>query len=556
MSNPESAPARIPRGRPYRPAVIPAGVRGAGLRVAWMLRANRVLGPDRGLATMSTFAAVFHGGVYVNGVSDSTVSRWETGAVRAPFLAVRRYEELLGLAAGQLISVADTIYRYAAPTLTTDPVLARADPSRSDPDEHARLDRLLEQALSQEPMSGWQWDELTGQLLALPRFFLQQRVWAELSTRLVQESVVAHGVPWLQRFEALTRLLGHTASRRHAIDACVRLVTGDHNQSFVEPISVLDATSHPDAATFLLRQLSDPINERARYGALLGCVRKVRYGHFTDTQLDDLTRGVLDVIQDRDSDVAARPLAAELLRLLPDERRHGLVGELGRALAKDRVLQVVHDSGRMVGRTTSRVMLERIIGSVAAALGNDAVFSDDVVPQLVDEMLFSPVLDIRFNAGLLIWASPYSGPVAAAVAAELSRNGAASDPRVTVCLLAALRILGGAPQRPLVERLVLATGLPPQVSLAAVHTIGHVGGTSSDAFWLNAIDRHSERWRRRADAHSAEALGCLVYGLGVKRHHDLLRRVRDDETAPRPVREAGAWWLARPERLFSEPAAA
>jgi hypothetical protein len=520
-----------------------------------LLRANRVLGIDRSLATMSTFAAAFSGGTYTGGVSDSTVSRWETGAVRVPYSAVRRYEELLKLPAGTLVSVADTIYRYAAPTLATAPVLTRSDPSAAD-DAERWLDALLERALSNEPVTGWQWDELTGQLLSMPRFFLQSRTWTELCNRLLQETVVADGIAWLQRFEAFTRLLSHPASRLHAVDACVRLVHEEGNQTFVEAISVLDATSHPDAAAFLLHQLNQPINEKARYGALLGCVRKVRYGHFTESQLDDLAKSVLEVMRDPDCDVAAGPVAAELLRHLPDERRHGLARELRRALAADRMLEEVHGGGRIVTRSTSDVVLERIVSAVATAVGLDAAFTDDVIPTLVDEMLFAPVLDVRFNAGLLMWASPYSGPVAGALAAEIARVGTVMDPRLTICLLAALRIIGGSAQRPLVERLALASGLAPQVSLSAVHCLGHVGGRSTDAYWLNALDRYAQRWRRYADANSEEALGALVYGLGIHRNHGLLRRVRDDRSAPLPVRRAGAWWLARPERLFSDPAPA
>jgi hypothetical protein len=523
--------------------------------VAWLLRANRVLGADRTLATMSNFATAFAGGGFAGGVSDSTVSRWETGAVRVPFSAVRRYEDLLRLPAGQLVSVADTVYRYAAPTLATAPTLTRTDPAGTDDAQaQARLDALLERALSSEPVTGWHWDELTSQLLAVPRFFLQSRTWTELSNRLLQETVVADGIAWMQRFEALTRLLSHPASRRYAVDACVRLVHDEGNQAFVEAISVLDSTSHPDAASFLLEQLRHPVNERARYGALLGCVRKVRYGHFNDAQLGELAKAVLEVMRDPDSDVAAGPVAAELLRHLPDERQHGVATELRRALAADRMLQQVHGGGRMLDRATSDVVLERVVSSVATSVGHDAVFTDDVIGLLVEEMLFAPVLDVRFNAGLLIWASPYCAPVASAVAAEITRSGVAVDSRLTVCLLAAMRILGGSAQRPLIERLVLASGLSPQVSLAAVHCLGHVGGHSSDAFWLNALDRYGERWRRYGDANSSEALGSLVYGLGIARNHQLLRRVRDDRSAPVPVRAAGAWWLARPERLFSDPA--
>jgi hypothetical protein len=527
---------------------IPPGVRGAGFRIAWLLRVNRVLGPDRSLSIMSNFAAAFHGGGFSGGVSDSTVSRWETGAVRVPFAAVRRYEELLKLPPGQLVTVADTINRYAAPTLSTAPVLSRGEHPAA---VETHVDALLERVLSNDPVSGWDWDELTAHLLGLPRFFLQSRTWTELSTRLLQETVVADGIAFLQRFEALTRLLSHPASQRHMVDACVRLVQDEDNQAFVEATSVLDATSHPDAASFLVRQLANPVNERVRYGALLGSVRKVRYGHFNDEQLDGLARSALDVMRDPAPDMAAGPLAAELLRQLPDGR---VAAELRRTT--DRMLLETHGTVRLLNQPTSDVMIERIVSGLAAGVGNDAVFTDEIVPVLVDELLFAPVLDVRFNAGILLWASPYAKPMSTAVGNELTRPAALQDPRLALCLLGALRIVGAAAQRPLVERLALASGLPPQVSLAAVRTLGHVGGVSSDEFWLRALERYGDWWRRHNDAVSEEALESLVYGLGIARNHALLRRVRDDRTAPLPVRVAGAWWLGRPERLFDDRAAA
>src|SRR4051812_14025662 len=97
MASTDSGGPRTSRGRPYRPIGLIPGLPGAALRVAWMLRVNRLLGPDQQFTTMSTFAAAFQDGGFPNGISDSTVSRWETGTVRAPYLAVRRYEELLGL---------------------------------------------------------------------------------------------------------------------------------------------------------------------------------------------------------------------------------------------------------------------------------------------------------------------------------------------------------------------------------------------------------------------------------------------------------------------------
>ena len=93
-------------------------------------------------------------------------------------------------------------------------------------------------------------------------------------------------------------------------------------------------------------------------------------------------------------------------------------------------------------------------------------------------MLYAPALDTRLQAAILVRATPYVGAVAAAVAAELARPSAIVEPVLAGSLLATLRTIGGAEQRPLVERLVLTTGVPAPVALAAAHAVAHVGGQS------------------------------------------------------------------------------
>src|SRR5262245_49251528 len=132
-------------------------------RIAWLLRANRILGPDQQWAHTASFVRAFRGGCWSGAASESTVSRWETGLLKVPYLAVRRYEELLELPPGLLVAVVDTLNRYAAPTVTCQPLLDRGEPP-PEPEHLDRLEELVERAHSNEPMSGWQWDELTGQL--------------------------------------------------------------------------------------------------------------------------------------------------------------------------------------------------------------------------------------------------------------------------------------------------------------------------------------------------------------------------------------------------------
>lgn len=527
-------------------------IQDTSLRVAWLLRVNRLLGSNADWTRTANFAAAFRGGSYPKSVSESTVSRWETGAGRATFHTLRRYEELLGVVPGLLVSTADTIYRYVRPVAAGPPTLTRGAPAEPGTPAHARLEALLERSVSGEAMSGWNWDELTGQLAGLPSIIMiPRRLWLDLAGRLLEEMIVADGLAWMQRFEAMNRLLGHPAGREAAVAACVAHIADPTNEIFVEPASVLDASSHPDAGRHVLRQLAHPTNERTRYGALLACIRKVRFGHFTPEQLGGLVSVVTQMLEDPDSRADAGALGVEVVRRLPAGLRAEADAGLRRALGNDRTLHEVLTFGRLAASATSQVVVDRIVRSVAGDLIRDSPgFADDILPTLVDEILFDPVFDVRLYAATLIDATPYRDPVAHAFAGELAKPQVVSDITLASSLLQGLRVFGGARQRPLVERLVLAAGIPPEVSTAAVESIGHVEGVSSDQFWTSAIALHSRAWRRHRARPSAAALTGLVYALGMARNLRLLARIQDDDEAPLPVRASARWWLNRPARVY------
>jgi hypothetical protein len=88
------------------------------------------------------------------------------------------------------------------------------------------------------------------------------------------------------------------------------------------------------------------------------------------------------------------------------------------------------------------------------------------------------------------------------------------------------------------------------VTEAAAHAIGHIGGTSSDAFWRGAIGLHARRWHQYRDRASGTVLRSLVYGLGMARHLALLGTIAGDQRLPPPVRAAARWWLDIPERTI------
>ncbi|MER7455771.1 hypothetical protein [Micromonospora sp. NPDC126480] len=469
--------------------------------------------------------------------------------VRVPYLAICRYEELLDLPSHRLVALIDTIYRYAASTGDASPVLTRGPERLAAPD---RLTELVDMASSSTALlTGMEWDELTRRLAAAPQVVISpQRAWTAIAERLLSETIVADGIAWMQRYEALSRLLAHPVGQQAAVAACASLAADRTNQVFIETVSALDASGHPDANRHVLRQLIHPTNERAQFGALLASVRKLRFGHFTDGEMPVLVAIIHELASDSTRREDVQPLAVELLRRLPDTASRASRNRL-RRLATDPTLQQVLRAGRLAEGEASRHLVDRITNTVLALMPGDAPpFHDDVLPILVDEMLFSPVFDVRMYAAIAVSGTPYRQRLATALSAELAGPAVLAAP-VAPAMIEALRLLGGSEQRAVIERLVIASGMPAPITVAAAQAIGHVGGRSDDQFWGRAIAYHARLWGRTRQSASAAALNGLTYGLGMSRNVAMLQRLRADDRMPEPVRAAAAWWLNLPEKVYA-----
>ncbi|MGR6320046.1 hypothetical protein Q2K19_25635 [Micromonospora soli] len=445
---------------------------------------NRLYGPNERWMRGSDFADAFQGGCWPERTSVYRISRWETAAVRVPYLAVRRYEELLQLPANRLVALLDAIYRYSAATDGSCPLLGRGLRDGS-PGQMARLEELVEAVRSEDVVTGSDWDELSAYLAFTPRQVITPRsTWSDITERLLAEMIVADGVAWMQRYEALNRLLAHPIGQQHAVAACASLAADRSNQVFVEIVSALDASPHPDTSRHVLDQLVNPTNDRAQYGALLACVRKLRYGHFTEPQ----TRRLVTVVDELALDPAryedAQPLATELLRQLPADVPAAAKARLRHVVAGDPTLSHVLTAGRLATVEAGDVLVARMTNTTLANMPRDVPnFRDELLPTLLDEMLFSPVFDVRLHAAILLFGTPYRRPVATALALELGSHTAAFSVDVAHAMIEALRILGDHRQRPLIERLTTANGVPPAITVAATQAIGHIGGRSDDIYW-------------------------------------------------------------------------
>ena len=513
-----------------------------------MLRVNRLFGSSERLARASLFAAAFSGGCWPDTASESKISRWETAMVGVPYPAMRRYEELLDRPPGLLTATADNIHAYycTKPGCRNGAVrngLQTGLPAR-------RIEELIDKAGSSAVMTGQEWDELTREIDGRPDFYIcPSATWSTLTERLLQEQIIADRVPWTQRFTALGRLLNHPVAQQSAIATCASLAADPMNQVGIEVIGAMDATAHRDASHHVLAQLTHPTSDMTFYGALLACVRKLEHGHFTPGESRHLASVVVSLLGDPARLDDARLVAVSLLRRLPADVPPAVAAKLRAAVAADEALSRVAATGRLGTSGQSAGFVARVVAAATARMPREAPWTyDDTLATVVDEMLYDPVPDVRLEAAFLLSATPYRAPLAAGLGAELCRCAAGADTGLAVCILDALRLIGGQEQRPVVERITLSPGVPAPVLVSAARNIGHMGGTSGNGYWNQVLARHAQPPKLRASPGSAAVLRGLVYALGMARNDGMLRRIQDLPGMPGQARQAASWWLGQTRR--------
>jgi hypothetical protein len=511
---------------------------------------NRLFGKEERWARASSFAAAFQGGSWQATANESKISRWETSVLRVPRQAISRYEDLLGLVKGQLTSAADTVHDYYCLEPGCLAPYGR-DAPRGETIPVARVETLIDKAASSDLMTGQEWHELSSVISSASLFFISPAArWATLAERVLQEQIIADGVPWLHRFGALSRLLRHPVGQQAAIDTCASLAADRSNQAGIEVICALDSTVHPDATRHVLTQLANPTSDSVFYGALLACVRKLARGHFTSRQADYLASVAAELLDSPDSYLDSRILAASLLRQMPEGLPARVASQLSRALATDEALSPILRTGSVAHPRVIEDLVGPVVTAAAARMPRDGPWPyDETLATLVEEMLYRPNADVRLFAAVLIRATPYRAPVASALTRTLTRMRLTSHPDLAACILDAFRLIGTAAQRPMAESLVLHHNLPPQITIAAARNIGHIGGTSPDQFWAQAIDTYARRWRRHSSPADGAIIRGLIYGLGITGNDTLLNGLQRSPGLPPEARKAASWWLNQPQTI-------
>ncbi|HTN14184.1 MAG TPA: hypothetical protein VL094_05200, partial [Sphingomonadaceae bacterium] len=103
---------------------------------------------------------------------------------------------------------------------------------------------------------------------------------------------------WLYRNEALARLLGHPDGELAVISTCAALAADPSSQVVIDPLMVLEATKHHEAAVHVLQQIREPASTHAQRAAWWVAAEKVTHGHFSAEQRRTLARQAIDVMVD------------------------------------------------------------------------------------------------------------------------------------------------------------------------------------------------------------------------------------------------------------------
>jgi hypothetical protein len=521
---------------------VPAGSGRVGCedRVAWLLRANRVYGTDKGFATGSNFAKAFRGNGFRRSIDGAQLTRWERAAQRAGHAVLRRYEELLNLPPYRLVSIADSVYR------STEGRPGRSYLDREidadSPDVRRHTEQLIDKARGDDRMNGADWDVLTCNLCAMPSVFLYpSTLWNDLVDRLLAEMIISDGLGWLQRSEALHRLLGHPVGAPVVIAACAALVADPGNQVFVDPLTQLESSPHPDAAGKIIGQILNPTNDHALRGAWCSVAEKVGRGHFAPDELKVLCHHAVELLDTDRQHPACRLAAAELLRQTDYATSQPLASAVRKITRADRHSREVLLSGRVVSGEVAKAITARVGMLAVSMLPRDVLGEDPMLIRLLDEMLFHPQVSKRSNATFLVGATPYRVPVVRALTLELTNRAVLEDAAIAPAMVSTVALLGDDATRKFLERLVLATGVPSFIPEAALWVLGHAAGQCDDTFWARAI--------RRYRGHLGNMRG-IVYALGLTRNMPMLQACRGDPSLPAGARRAAAWWLNMPARIL------
>ncbi|GAA3694068.1 hypothetical protein GCM10022399_08210 [Terrabacter ginsenosidimutans] len=525
----------------------------------WVLRNARLHAADPALRSAAGFA---QGAGRAEPVHRAQVGRWENGGVEMTRALVRRYETVLALPEGQLLSAIDFFARSRKPVRS-----AATLPPRTDPDVDATL-VLLERALADERMTGLDWDRLSDNLGRMPHAMVRASDWERIFRRLLQELSLGLHLDYARRAEALARLAGHPRSGAVVAGLAEEVVARPDAQFYNDTLSLLQFTRDPQALSVLLGQLREPTSPSSLRACLIVLTTLVRGARLDPETRLEAVRLAVRHLRDPDQPYLVHRGAANLVRTLGPAGSHRVAAVL---TAEDRqaAASIIRD-GRAITSRAIREAHQRIRSVLEAGEGRAAA-GEPILGDLLQTALGETNEEDRSNALCILMLSPQSSIIGSVHAAAFADAMARQDHVAAHESATVLSWMGQVEDLDMFERYALSPATPPTVAMEA----GYVVGNTVEGPGRRRDEREAAFARRVAevvaagtgsgpaelqDELHAELLRGLVYVLGMRGRRDLLRALADALPVPGPdprampeiARGILGWWLAVPEHLRPE----
>jgi hypothetical protein len=279
-------------------------------------------------------------------------------------------------------------------------------------------------------------------------------------------------------------------------------------------------------------------------GALLAAVQKIRSGHFhSRSDWEALFAMAAALNAETDLHPTVLPLAADFVKLVA--RRASCNRNPGRRLPH--LSDVGHTEGmaQMTPRDAILAMSQRLALLTQSYTSDELTMADDILPILIAEVLYSPNLDERLFAGMLISATPYREPLATVLLSELTGNLACWDAALVGSTLRALTMLNVQTHRRLVHNMLIDRTLSPPLRYVAACATPHWACKQSAGAWREVLSAQVSQAIQRPSELDEGILHAITHGIATDGHSELLSDIEHGAISlPHRVRSVAKWWLS------------
>lgn len=376
--------------------------------VGWVLANAREHAHDPAVRTAAGFAR----GGRLPEVHRSQVGRWESGHTPPSYEVVRRYEETLGLPRGQLSAAIEIFARGEAPMRSTAHLTRPSTPGWVDD-----ALELVEKAVSDELMTGIEWDDLSVLLGGHTDAILRRVDWERLLVRSSTQMTVATGLEFALVSESVARLAAHPRSGAIVADMARRSLTDRSTQVF-DAVTLVQFTSDPAGVDVLVEALEDPdAREVAVWTALytltsLAAARALDRGQRTRAGIR-----ALDLLRAEAAPIRLQRSAAAFLRAIDPPTRDQMVQAL-RAGSRVRIARIL-DEGSILADSEASTISRQIATRLVSRLGPHSRWAPSL-QRLVRTVTSVTHDEERGTALGILMLSPQGPVVGSAFAGELA----------------------------------------------------------------------------------------------------------------------------------------